>query len=256
MHSGLPLSVRLATFRQNFKQLLGRRQGYDELSQLDQPLVESGTDGASGIPEVSSDAHYVGQYKEFPAGPQPSLPYRPHQAQSQAVPTQSEDLRQLLALGREAAEIMWEMAALKDYGDAAVEMRVKSSELQAQLRGMIGDYRDEDERTLAAALEVFDLLTRTLEEYEGVDIAAEVATERSRLSGGTSLPTPNEVAEVPSGAPAGCLSGNPFESNILQVGGVPTPRMLGGKAPMADNPSVITAPGHKPAGDEAPLIEL
>jgi hypothetical protein len=121
---------------------------------------------------------------------------------------------------------------------------------------MIGDYRDEDERTLAAALEVFDLLTRTLEEYEGVDITPEIALEHSGLSSGTCLPTPKKVAEVPSGASAGCLSGNPFEANILQVGGVPPPPMLGGKAPMANNPSVITAPGHKPTGDEAPLIEL
>jgi len=38
--------------------------------------------------------------------------------------------------------------------------------LQAQLRGMIGDYRDGDEASMAAALEVFDLLSNTLAEYE------------------------------------------------------------------------------------------
>lgn len=257
MHSGQPLSVRLAAFRQNFKQLLGRRQGYDELSQLDQPLVESGTDGASGFPEVPSDADYVGQLVETPPEPRPGLAYGPHQVQSQAVPTQSEDLRQLLVLGREAAEIMWEMAALKDHGDAAVEMRLKSSELQAQLRGMIGDYRDEDEGTLAAALEVFDLLTHTLVEYEAVNVAeGAVLLEHSDLSGG-SLPTSKYVAEAPSGALAAPVTGNPFEANLLQLGGVPASPMSGGIAPMSsNNSSVITAPGHKPSGDEAPLIEL
>jgi len=38
--------------------------------------------------------------------------------------------------------------------------------LQAQLRGMIGDYKGGDETVLAAALEVFDLLSNTLAEYE------------------------------------------------------------------------------------------
>lgn len=47
---------------------------------------------------------------------------------------QSEDLRQLVALGREAAEIMWEMAALQDHGEAAAEMAVKSGELQVKTR--------------------------------------------------------------------------------------------------------------------------
>lgn len=38
--------------------------------------------------------------------------------------------------------------------------------VQAQLRGMIGDYKGGDETVLAAALEVFDLLSNTLSEYQ------------------------------------------------------------------------------------------
>ena len=37
--------------------------------------------------------------------------------------------------------------------------------MQAQLRGMIGDYKGGDESVLGAALEVFDLLSNTLAEY-------------------------------------------------------------------------------------------
>lgn len=47
---------------------------------------------------------------------------------------QSDELRQLVLLGREAAELMWEMAALQDHGDAAAEMAVKSVELQVKFR--------------------------------------------------------------------------------------------------------------------------
>ena len=39
---------------------------------------------------------------------------------------------------------------------------------QAQLRGMIGDYRGGDETVLATALEVFDTLSNTMAEYEAV----------------------------------------------------------------------------------------
>ena len=42
-------------------------------------------------------------------------------------------MRQLAALGREAAEILWEMAAMQDSGDAAKEMLDKTAQLQARL---------------------------------------------------------------------------------------------------------------------------
>lgn len=45
-----PLSQRLANFRQNFKKVLGpKRQGYGELSQLEQPLVGE-DEGDQGTP--------------------------------------------------------------------------------------------------------------------------------------------------------------------------------------------------------------
>ena len=43
---------------------------------------------------------------------------------------QGDELRQLAALGREAAEILWEMAAMQDSGDAAKEMLDKTAQLQ------------------------------------------------------------------------------------------------------------------------------
>lgn len=39
-----------------------------------------------------------------------------------------------MALGREAAEILWEMAALQDLGEATAEMVVKSVELHVKTR--------------------------------------------------------------------------------------------------------------------------
>jgi hypothetical protein len=38
--------------------------------------------------------------------------------------------------------------------------------VQAQLRGLIGDYNDNNEEVLAGGLDAFDTLNRCLEEYE------------------------------------------------------------------------------------------
>ena len=58
----------------------------------------------------------------------------PGQAQSTCLP-QGDELRQLTALSREAAEILWEMTAMGDAGDAAQEMLEKSTTLQVRLLG-------------------------------------------------------------------------------------------------------------------------
>ena len=41
-NAGTALNKRLAVFRQRFSTVLGRHQGYDELSSLEQPLVHDG----------------------------------------------------------------------------------------------------------------------------------------------------------------------------------------------------------------------
>lgn len=70
----------------------------------------------------------------------------------------------LSSLAREAAELLWEMVATEDIGDAMQQMRENATTIQAQLRGLIGDYSDPDEGALAAGLESYDMLNNVLEE--------------------------------------------------------------------------------------------
>lgn len=116
---------------------------------------------------------------------------------------------------------------------------------------MIGDYRDADESTLAAALEVFDLLSNTLEEYEAAQAAPGSSAPQPSLSAGV-LPTSSNAAVLASPDPAPSFTGNPFQAKPFQVGLPPPPDQS--RPPPAS--SVLTAPGHKPVGDEAPLIDL
>ena len=64
---------------------------------------------------------------------------------------QADELRALSGLAAEAAEILFEMAALHDSSEVAHDMLDKAAQLQAQLRGMIGDFREGDEMALAQA---------------------------------------------------------------------------------------------------------
>jgi hypothetical protein len=64
---------------------------------------------------------------------------------------QADELRALSGLAAEAAEILFEMAAMHDASEVARDMLEKAAQLQAQLRGMIGDFRDGDETALAQA---------------------------------------------------------------------------------------------------------
>lgn len=58
-----PLAQRLANFRQNFKKVLGpKRQGYGELSQLEQPLVDDGEEG----PQSGSQSEYTRRHGVSP----------------------------------------------------------------------------------------------------------------------------------------------------------------------------------------------
>lgn len=86
MHTGQPLSARLAAFRQNFKQILGsRRQGYDELSQLEQPLVGGGSDVHSA---PQHDADYARNHGVPPPGSRSQPAYGPPTVLSPTVPSQ------------------------------------------------------------------------------------------------------------------------------------------------------------------------
>ncbi|KAK9863003.1 hypothetical protein WJX84_001295 [Apatococcus fuscideae] len=86
-------------------------------------------------------------------------------ASATTVPDPVQELRECGDLAKEAAEILWEMAAMGDTGEGASEMLGKSQQLQAQLRGMIGDYSAQMRQSLRRALEAFETLSNTLEEY-------------------------------------------------------------------------------------------
>ncbi|KAK9804960.1 hypothetical protein WJX73_003788 [Symbiochloris irregularis] len=222
-----PLSQRLAKFRENFKKVLGpKRQGYGELGQLEEPLV--GDDEHEG--QGGSRVDYARQHGVAPPSQGRQQQGHPMGGTLADVPSQGDDMRQLAALGREAAEILWEMAAMNDSGDAAKEMLDKTAQLQAQLRGMIGDYHDSDEEALAGGLEVYDLLTNTLEEYSGKSAAPHPASGAPS----SSVPTSSGGA-VPQLRPP---PDNPFQAGS-------DPLRLG-----------QTAPGQKPKGEEAPLISF
>lgn len=68
--SNLPFSQRLGAFKQRFQQVLGNRgSGYDELAQLEQPLV--GDDSSYGGGDDYERSHGVsapGQYSSFGSG--------------------------------------------------------------------------------------------------------------------------------------------------------------------------------------------
>lgn len=72
-------------------------------------------------------------------------------ALKQRLCAQADELRALSGLAAEAAEILFEMAALHDSSEVARDMLDKAAQLQAQLRGMIGDFREGDEAALAQA---------------------------------------------------------------------------------------------------------
>lgn len=54
---------------------------------------------------------------------------------------QVDELQELSLLARDAAEILWEMVAMGEGGAAVEDMKSKAYQLQAQLRGLIGDYQ-------------------------------------------------------------------------------------------------------------------
>lgn len=98
---------------------------------------------------------------------------------------------------------------------------------------MIGDYHDSDEEALAGGLEVYDLLTNTLEEYSGKSAAQQ---------SGTGLPS----SSVPSASGTG-------GSAVPQLRPPPDNPFQAGSDPLRLGQ---TAPGQKPKGEEAPLISF
>mmetsp|Transcript_6485 Transcript_6485/g.18689 ORF Transcript_6485/g.18689 Transcript_6485/m.18689 type:complete len:248 (-) Transcript_6485:98-841(-) len=166
-----PLSERLAQFKGKFQELLGRKHaGYDELNQG----LMSGQDaddsrrgfGNSGggyqgpVPGYEGGGPHSSAQSFGDDGTVGSL-----RSQHMSLPSQAEEMREVAALANEAGELLWEMVAQGAQGDATAEMKQKAQQLQAQLRGLIGDYQDSDEGALEAGLKSFDVLNNVLEEH-------------------------------------------------------------------------------------------
>lgn len=78
--------------------------------------------------------------------------------------------------------------------------------LQAQLRGMIGDFKGGDETALAQALEAFDILANTTEEYH--------AKGAHPPEGGASA-APADASAVPALRPP--ATSNPFQARSTHI---------------------------------------
>lgn len=128
------------------------------------------------------------------------------------MPSQVDELQELSLLARDAAEILWEMVAMGEGGAAVEDMKSKAYQLQAQLRGLIGDYQGGDEGIFAKAFESFDMLSRCLEEQSapapGPVPAAGLAAPPAALGPASLAPPPLQPAAVnrPTGDEAPLIS--------------------------------------------------
>lgn len=144
-------------------------------------------------------------------------------------------MAELTALSKEAAEIMWEMAALGDRSAAADEIAANARSLQAQLRGLVSDVSDGGgggvpEATFAAALAAFDMLSTTLEEWDAGTAASAPAPDARAKAAAPPPPPPPESSTA-----------NPFAP--VAAAAVPAP-------------AAVAAPGRQSAADEKPLISF
>lgn len=98
-----------------------------------------------------------------------------------------------------------------------------SVRFQAQLRGMIGDYSGSDEGVMARALEAFETLSNTLEEYHKGTGKSPAASQQQ-----TSSSMQPARLQPPPGA------SNPFTAGAAQ------PNTAAAKKPVDDEPPLIT----------------
>jgi uncharacterized phage infection (PIP) family protein YhgE len=163
------LSARLSAFKSKFSDFVnkntGRRHaGYDELNQG----LMAGEDNDDSRAYGGGSGGYQGPvpgYESGAAATSGGVTSERAAASQSHVPSQAEEIVILASLAKDAAELLWEMVATEDLGDATQQMRDSAATIQAQLRGLIGDYQDPDEGALAAGLEAFDTLNNVLEEH-------------------------------------------------------------------------------------------
>lgn len=178
------IQKRFNDFKSRCSQLFGpKNDGYEELDTLERPLV---SDVDNPLYEAAEDGAYA------PPCEQNGSHHR-HASSNFQVPSQQEELELLTVLSTDAAEILWEMVLLKEEEGAAQadieEMRARSEQLRAQLRGMLNDYDGSDEVLMCRALEAWDSLNSALDgrEDEGTqanDLLGEIGAEDEEDKGG------------------------------------------------------------------------
>lgn len=200
---GVPLTERLAQFKSRFQEMIGRKtEGYSELSQglmtaQDQEDARAGF-GSSGDYQGPVPGDEFRQESTNPTDSAPPGDFMGRmRAQQPQVPSQADDMREVAALANEAGELLWEMVAENELGDGAKELREKAQQLQAQLRGLIGDYQDSDEESLEAGLKALSVLNNVLEEDSNPTPSQGAGDSRDEASGAAGAP----VADT--SAPAG-----------------------------------------------------
>ncbi|KAL6779740.1 hypothetical protein ACKKBG_A13540 [Auxenochlorella protothecoides x Auxenochlorella symbiontica] len=156
--SGSAFTRRVNDFKTKFQSLLGAKsQGYDELDTLERPLfsAQDETDDYERTHGVAAPQSYRPPNTGGATGAASFTA-------AAAVPSQVDEIRELSVLAKDAAGILWEMVALGETGPAATEMRSTAEQLQAQLRGLIGDYTGGDEALFSQAFEALDMLNSCL----------------------------------------------------------------------------------------------
>lgn len=148
-------------------------QGYDELDNLERPLV-GGEDE-----EDYGDRPQGGTYRPPSSGgaEEGGGPGRPASF-TVGLPSQTDEIQEISALSKDASEILWEMVAMGERGESMLEMRSRAEMLQAQLRGLINDYAGGDEKIFAGAFEAYEMISRCLDDQKVPENAvAEAAVE-------------------------------------------------------------------------------
>ncbi len=185
------IQKRFNDFKSRFSQLFGaKNDGYEELDTLERPLV---SDVDNPLYEASEDGAYA------PPGEQHGSHHR-HASSNFHLPSQQEELELLTVLSTDAAEILWEMVLLKEDGAAQADiedMRARSEQLRAQLRGMLNDYDGSDELLMCRALEAWDSLNSALDGREDEVTPAEDMPDGSDVVGaGGEARAHTEVADA------------------------------------------------------------
>lgn len=227
------IQKRFNDFKSRFSQLFGpKTDGYEELDTLERPLV-SDMDNPLYEEEDGAYAPPVERGGERERG------HHRHQSSNFHVPSQQEELEVLTVLSKDAAEILWEMVLVEVEGASAADvqdMKSRSEQLRAQLRGMLNDYDGSDEMVMCRALEAWDSLNAALDGDKG---------ETGDVNAG-------DAGDVGEGAEGGALP----PEDLLGLDAVDAPGASSPSNPSASGPSAKQPIGEQPPPSQNAHVNL